>query len=236
MATIAPFRAVRPRSELAAQVASPPYDVVSLEEARDLAKGNPISFLRVSRAELELTGEVDPYSPAVYERGADNLKNLIKNGILFQEEQPLLCVYQQRWKTHTQTGLVALASIDEYDRGSIKRHELTRPVKETDRVRVIETHESQSGPVLLFFQRHEKIDRWFDSITAASPDSKFVADDEVEHTVWSIRDPSQIHQIVEDFREIEALYIADGHHRCAAASRVRALKGKASSLDSKQPH
>jgi len=223
MATITPFRAVRPRPELASQVAAPPYDVVSLKEARDMAKGNPYSFLRVSRAELELTAEIDPYSPAVYEKGAENLRNLIKDEILIQEDHPLLGVYRQRWGTHEQTGLVALASIDEYDRGIIKRHELTRPVKETDRVRIIKTHESQSGPVLLFFHRKEKFDRWLERVTSTFPDSKFVADDKVEHTVWSVRDPSQIHQLVEDFAEVETLYIADGHHRCAAAGRVRAM-------------
>jgi uncharacterized protein (DUF1015 family) len=194
-----------------------------LEEARDRAKGNPYSFLRVSRAELELQGEIDPYSPTVYEKGAENLRNLLKDGILLQEEKPLLGVYRQRWGTHVQTGLVALASIEEYDRGIIKRHELTRPVKETDRVNIIETHESQSGPVLLFFNRKAKFDGWLEWVTSTSPDFNFVADDEVEHTVWSVRDSSQIKKLVEDFREVEALYIADGHHRCAAASRVRAM-------------
>lgn len=225
MALITPFRAVRPRPELAAQVAAPPYDVVSLEEAQDIAKGNPYSFLRVSRAELELAAESDPYSSTVYEKGAQNLRSFIKDGILIQEEHPLLGVYRQRWRGHEQTGFVALASIDEYDRGIIKRHELTRPVKETDRVRVIQTHESQSGPVLLFFPKMAKFDECLRRVTAASPDFSFFADDEVEHTVWSVRNRSQIHQIVEDFREVEALYIADGHHRCAAASRVRAMTG-----------
>jgi uncharacterized protein (DUF1015 family) len=188
-----------------------------------MAKGNPYTFLRVSRAELEVTAEIDPYSTAVYERGADNLRHLIKDGILFQEDHPFLGVYRQRWGTHEQTGLVALASIDEYDRGIIKRHELTRPVKETDRVRIIETHESQSGPVLLFFHRKAKFESWLEWVTSTSPDYNFVADDKVEHSVWSVRDPSQIKKLVEEFQEVEALYIADGHHRCAAASRVRAM-------------
>ena len=229
MATITPFRAVRPKPELAAQVAAPPYDVLSLEEARDMAKGNPYSFLRVSRAELELPGDIDSYSSEVYERGAENLRHLIKDGILFQEAHPLLGVYRQRWGTHEQTGLVALASIDEYDRGIIKRHELTRPVKETDRVRIIETHESQSGPVLLFFNRKAKFDRWLEGVTSTPPDINFIADDQVEHTVWSVREPSIIQTLVEDFREVESLYIADGHHRCAAASRVRGLRTHPSS-------
>lgn len=222
MATIAPFRAVRPKPEWAAQVAAPPYDVVSLEEARQLADGNPYSFLRISRAELELNGTIDPYSSEVYERGATNLKGLIRDGILIQETEPLLGIYRQRWGSHEQTGLVALASIDEYDRGIIKKHELTRPAKENDRVRLIETHESQSGPVLLFFRRTPTFARWLEEMTAMPPDIRFTADDGVEHTVWSVQDPLAIRRVVEDFQAIDTLYIADGHHRSAAASRVQA--------------
>ncbi|HIN33368.1 MAG TPA: DUF1015 domain-containing protein, partial [Nitrospirales bacterium] len=191
------------------------------EEARNLAEDNPHSFLRVSRAELELTGEVDPYSDSVYKRGADNLRKLISDDVLAQEEQPLFGVYRQRWGSYQQTGLVALASVDEYNRGIIKKHELTRPVKEADRVRIIETHESQSGPVLLFFRRPEPFNRWLEKVTSTPPDSQFVADDDVEHTVWSVRDQAAIRRIVEDFQAIETMYIADGHHRSAAASRVR---------------
>ena len=224
MAIISPFRAVRPRPELASQVAAPPYDVVSLEEARTLAEGNPYSFLRISRAELELSEGGDPYSTAVYERGAANLRNLLQKGILEREQQPLLGVYRQKWGPHEQTGLVALASVDEYDRGIIKKHEYTRPVKEADRVSLIEAHESQSGPVLLFFRQKENIDRWFNEVTSTKPDVHFIADDKVEHTVWSVRDASAIQQVVKDFQGIESLYIADGHHRSAAASRVRAAR------------
>lgn len=222
MATIAPFRAVRPSSELADKVSAPPYDVVSLQEARTIADGNPHCFLRVSRAELELADDVDPYSNEVYQRGAENLRTLITKEILAQEPHPLLGVYRQKWGTHEQTGIVALASVDEYDRGIIKKHEYTRPVKENDRVQLITTHESQSGPVLLFFRNTENVTRWLNSVTRTTPDVHFVADDKVEHTVWSVRDQSLIQQVVEDFQNIESLYIADGHHRSAAASRVKA--------------
>jgi uncharacterized protein (DUF1015 family) len=235
MATILPFRAVRPRPELASQVAAPPYDVVSLKEARQLAEGNPYSFLRISRAELELPDGVDPYSTAVYERGAANLKNLIQQGILEQEKQPLLGVYCQKWGAHEQTGLVALASVDEYDRGIIKKHEHTRPVKEADRVSLIEAHESQSGPVLLFCRRTGSFERWLKGITGTKPDVHFVADDKVEHTVWSVRDESIVRQIVEDFRDIQSLYIADGHHRSAAASRVRAARHNLGKANAREP-
>jgi uncharacterized protein (DUF1015 family) len=232
MAIIAPFRAVRPKPELASQVAAPPYDVVSLKEARDLAEENPHCFLRIGRAELEFDDGVDPYCAEVYQKGADNLRKLINDGVLFQEPQPLFGVYRQKWGLHEQTGLVALASVDEYDRGIIKKHEHTRPVKEADRVRIIETHESQSGPVLLFFRQTAKIDQWLKEVTSTKPDVYFVAGDDVEHTVWSVREDSAIQQVIKDFQDLPSLYIADGHHRSAAASRVRATRGHASALPS----
>jgi len=228
MVTIAPFRAVRPRPELASQVAAPPYDVVSLQEARDLAEGNPNCFLRVGRAELELAIGVDPYSAEVYQRGANNLRRLINDGVLIQESKPVFGVYRQKMGKHEQTGIVALASVDEYDRGLIKKHEHTRPVKETDRVQVIETHESQSGPVLLFFNQTANIDQWLQRVTSTKPDVCFVADDKIEHTIWSVQDEAVIQEIIKDFQQIPALYIADGHHRSAAASRVRASRGRSS--------
>ena len=226
MATVTPFRALRPKQELAAQVAAPPYDVVSLSEARKIAEGNPYCFLRIGRAELELADDVDPYSDAVYAHGAANLQNFICKGILVQEDMPLFGVYRQRWNDQEQTGLVALASVDEYDRGLIKKHELTRPVKENDRVRIIETHDSQSGPVLLFFHRTAQFRDWLKDVTVRDPDVQFMAEDGVEHTVWSLRDPAAIQQIVKVFQSVDALYIADGHHRSAAASRVRAARAK----------
>ncbi len=232
MATIAPFRAVRPKPELAAQVAAPPYDVVSLKEARKIAEGNPHCFLRIGRAELELNDGTDPYAPEVYQRGADNLQRFIQQGVLSQEAQPLLGVYRQKWGQHEQTGIVALASVDEYDRGIIKKHEFTRPVKENDRVRLIEAHESQSGPVLLFYRNSAQVDRLLGRVTSTTPDVHFIADDKVEHTVWSVRDELTIQQVVTAFQAIPSLYIADGHHRSAAASRVRAAKGKAGALSS----
>ena len=161
-------------------MAAPPYDVVSLDEARKIAEGNPHCFLRVGRAELELADGVDPYSTEVYERGAANLQGLVRDGVMVQEPQPVFGVYRQRWGTHEQTGLVALASVDEYDRGIIKKHELTRPVKENDRVRIIESHESQSGPVLMFFRRTSTFEGWLKDVTATTPDSQFTAEDGVE--------------------------------------------------------
>lgn len=234
MATIMPFHAARPKPEYAVQVAAPPYDVVSLDEARHIAQGNSYCFLRVGRAELELADGVDPYSTEVYEKGAANLQKFLEDGILVREASPMFGVYRQRWGTHEQTGLVALASVDEYDRGLIKKHELTRPVKETDRVRVIETHDSQSGPVLLFFRRSTQFDSWLADVTATEPDAQFTANDGVEHTVWSLRNDTAIETIVEHFKNVDALYIADGHHRSAAASRVRAARAGNSGQSSRQ--
>lgn len=226
MAIVKPFRALRANLEFAAQVAAPPYDVVSLKEARQIAEGNPHCFLRVGRAELELPDGVDTYSDEVYAHGAANLQRLIKDGLLVQEAQPLFGVYCQRWGNHKQTGLVALASVDEYDRGIIKKHELTRPMKENDRVRIIETHESQSGPVLLFFRRTARFQNWLQDIINTGPDMQFIAEDGVEHTVWSMRDSDLIQQTMSDLQAVEVLYIADGHHRSAAASRVRAARSQ----------
>ncbi len=226
MAMVLPFRALRPKPEFASRVAAPPYDVVPLDDARQIAQGNPYCFLRVGRAELELADGVDPYSDEVYAHGAANLQGLVTNGVMTKEPHPVFGVYRQRWGRHEQTGLVALASVDEYNRGRIKKHELTRPVKENDRVRIIEAHESQSGPVLLFFRRTAKFHDWLNSITATTPDSRFTAEDGVEHTVWSVRDQTAIQRLIDDFQDVDALYIADGHHRSAAASRVHALRAK----------
>ncbi|MYD30556.1 MAG: DUF1015 domain-containing protein [Nitrospira sp. SB0677_bin_15] len=234
MATIMPFRAVRPKPEHAAQVAAPPYDVVSLDTARDVADGNPYCFLRVGRAELELADGVDPYSTAVYKRGAANLQKFLDDNILAREPHPMFGVYRQHWGTHEQTGLVALASIDEYDQGLIKKHELTRPVKEKDRVQVIETHNSQSGPVLLFFRRSSQFGSWLTDVTNTQPDCRFTADDGVEHTVWSLRDDAAIETMIEKFKNVDALYIADGHHRSAAASRVQAARADNSGQPSQE--
>ena len=224
MATVKPFRALRPHPEVAPQVAAPPYDVVSLDEARQIAEGKPHCFLRVGRAELELDDGVDPYSDEVYAHGAANLQGLIQAGILVQEADSLFGVYRQRRGEHEQTGLVTLASVDDYDHGIIKKHELTRPVKENDRVRIIEAHDSQSGPVLLFFRRPPQFEGWLSHVTVSAQDLQFIAEDGVEHTVWSLRDQAAIQKIIDDFHEIDALYIADGHHRSAAASRVRAAR------------
>jgi uncharacterized protein (DUF1015 family) len=224
VSNIYPFRALRPKHELSAEVAAPPYDVVSVAEARAIAEGNPNCFLRVGRAELELEDGVDPYSEKVYALGAANLAKLVERGVLYREEKPVFGVYRQQMGDHVQTGLVALASVDDYDSGVILKHELTRPQKENDRVRVIETHQSQSGPVFLTYRANDDLGAWFERATAGAPDADFTADDGIRHTVWTVRDAQMIEQVVGKFEAIPRLYIADGHHRSAAASRVRSKR------------
>ena len=205
---------------MATTVASPPYDVVSRQEAREITEGNPHSFLRIGRADLELPDSVDPYSDEVYELGARNLASMIDSGVMIREEQPMLGVYRQKMGDHTQTGLVALASVDEYLEGSIKKHELTKPDKEADRARLIETHNSQSGPVFLTYRQTEPLKAWFATVTSAPPEVDFTAPDGIGHTVWAVRDLELLQNAQDLFAGVPALYIADGHHRSAAASRV----------------
>ncbi len=237
MVTIYPFKALRPKPENAEAVAAPPYDVVSRNEARDIADGNPHCFLRVGRAELDLAESVDPYSDEVYRHGARQLQQFIDQGVMSRESQPVLGVYRQKMGTHIQTGLVALSSVQEYDEGVIKKHEFTRPEKEEDRVRLILTHDSQSGPVFLTYRSSERLDAWIDGVTAEAPEVDFVAEDGVGHTVWVVRDSKTIEEAVRAFGDIPELYIADGHHRSAAASRVsKLLTSRGDEGAGRQPH
>ncbi|MCA9563399.1 MAG: DUF1015 domain-containing protein [Myxococcales bacterium] len=224
MVTIRPFRALHPTRELASAVASPPYDVVSTAEARVIAESNPHCFLRVGRAELELPDDVDAYSDQVYRHGAENLQKFMRDGVLVREPEPVLGVYQLQMGENVQTGLVCLSSVDDYDTGIVKKHELTRPAKEDDRTRLIEAHNSQSGPVFLTFRNSDRIRNWFEAATGPEPWASFTAADGIRHTLWIVRDPVQIEEAVSAFGDLPATYIADGHHRSAAASRVCAAR------------
>ncbi|WP_242394216.1 DUF1015 domain-containing protein [Anaeromyxobacter oryzisoli] len=223
MATLSPFRALRPPATLAAQVASPPYDVVSTKEARALAAGNADSFLRVSRPEIDLPEGTDEHSAAVYAKGAENLADLVRRGVLRQDPEPRLYVYAQRMGEHRQTGLVACASVDEYDRDVIKKHEKTRADKEDDRVRHIDTLSAHDEPVFLTYRAVADIDRAVEEVKRAAPEYDLVTPDGVGHQLWVV--PPAIGARIEAlFRAVPALYVADGHHRSAAASRVHARR------------
>src|SRR2546429_4987996 len=220
MATIKPFAALRPRPDLAGKICELPYDVMSSEEARGIAAGNPLSFLRVSKPEIELPPGTDIYAPEVYAKGKENFQRLIADGALRPEAQPCFYLYRQVMGKHDQVGLVAVASCAEYLKGVIKKHELTRPDKEDDRVRHIETLNSQTGPVFLTYRAVPTLDALVTKTVAGKPDIDFTAKDGVRHASWTIRDTATTQRIEQEFGPIPALYIADGHHRCAAAARV----------------
>jgi uncharacterized protein (DUF1015 family) len=220
MATIKPFAALRPKPELAGRICELPYDVMSSDEARRMAAGNPRSFLRVSKPEIDLPPGTDLYSPKVYAKGRENFQKLIHDGALRQDAKPSFYLYRQIMGKHSQTGLVAVASCEEYLKGIIKKHELTRPDKEDDRVRHIETLNAQTGPVFLTYRASERIDSFVTKKIEAMPDVDFTASDGVRHTSWTLGDEADCRLIENEFAGIPYLYIADGHHRCAAAARV----------------
>lgn len=220
MATIQPFSALRPQPDLAAQICELPYDVMSSAEAREMAQGNPLSFLHVSKPEIDLPPDTDIYAPAVYAKGAENFAKLIAQGALRQDIQPCFYLYRQIMGGHVQTGLVAAASCQEYLDGIIKKHEFTRPDKEDDRVRHIEALNSQTGPVFLTYRAEAAFDAFVAQRTAATPASDFTGKDGVRHTAWVINDAKGLALVAKSFSQIPFLYIADGHHRSAAAGRV----------------
>jgi uncharacterized protein (DUF1015 family) len=224
MTLIRPFTGLRPADARAAEVVAPPYDVLSSEEARVRAAGRPWSFLHISRPEIDLPEGTDPYSAEVYARAAENLQHMLAEGILERDPAPYYYVYRMVMGEHCQTGLVAVASVADYDSNRIRRHEFTRPDKEDDRVRQIEALNAQTGPVLLAYRSQAYVDAMLKDLTRVAPDVDLVADDGIAHSLWVIRDPEQIEQITAAFDAMEALYIADGHHRSAAASRVAASR------------
>ncbi|MFN7141411.1 MAG: DUF1015 domain-containing protein, partial [Limisphaerales bacterium] len=220
MATIKPFPALRPKPELAAKICELPYDVMSSEEARKIAKDNPLSFLHVSKPEIDLPAGTDLYSAEVYAKGKENFERLIQQGALSQDNKPCFYFYRQIMGQHTQIGLVAAASCEDYLNDIIKKHEFTRPDKEDDRVRHIETLNSQTGPVFLTYRAVPALDELARKKTSGTPDVDLTAPDGVRHTAWVVSEPELIAQIEAEFQKIAYLYIADGHHRSAAAARV----------------
>ena len=223
MATVRPFRAHRPPPAIAGRVASPPYDVVSTAEARALAAGNPDSFLRVSRPEIDLPEGTDEHSDPVYARGRENLEDLVRRGVLRQDPEARFYVYAQRMGNHRQTGLVACVSVDEYDRDVIKKHEKTRADKEDDRVRHIDTLSAHDEPVFLTYRASSAIDAAIAEVTRSAPEYDLRTPDLVEHRLWVVP-PAVAGRVEALFREVPVLYVADGHHRSAAASRVHAAR------------
>jgi uncharacterized protein (DUF1015 family) len=232
MATVKPFAALRPKPELAKEICELPYDVMSSAEAKEIASGRPQSFLHVSKPEIDLPEGTNLYDDAVYAKGRENFERLIAQGALRQDKEPSFYLYRQVMGTHSQIGLVAVASCQEYLDGIVKKHELTRPDKENDRVRHIDALNSQTGPVFLTYRAVKELDDLFARYTSTTPEIDFTAPDGVRHSSWTISAPGDVAFIRNAFANIPALYIADGHHRSAAAARVfQARKGTGNSAD-----
>jgi len=219
VATLRPFRALRPTPADAAAIAAVPYDVVNTDEARALAEGNPLSFLRVSRAELELPGGTDPYSSAVYDRAVANFRKLREHSLVLEDE-PSVYFYRLRMGQHEQTGLAGCWTLEEYDRNVIKKHEKTRRDKEDDRTRHMIALGAQTGPVFLTYRASDAVDSAARRVTAGSPLIDIEAVDGVRHTLWKVGGGDR-DALVSAFGKVPALYIADGHHRAASAARAR---------------
>jgi uncharacterized protein (DUF1015 family) len=227
MATLHPFRAVRPDADRVEDIASVPYDVVSVEEARDRAEGNPSSFLHVIRPEIDLPAGTDEHDDAVYDQGAKNLRAFVDADYTTQEKAPALYVYRLVMDGRAQTGIFGCVAVDDYDDGTIVKHEKTRPAKEDDRTRHILAQRAHAEPVMLTFRDVDAVNERIEAAQEADPLYDFTADDGVRHTVWRLDAPDAL---VDAFRNIDHLYVADGHHRCKAASRAAAkLRGHAGS-------
>ena len=224
MATLRPFKGFRPAPESAAQVASRPYDVLSSDEARSEAAGNSLSFLHVGKPEIDLPPDISPYDKSVYEKGSENLRKLIKRGIFKQDPSPCFYLYAQTQGVHTQYGIVGCASVDEYLNNTIKKHELTRQDKEDDRTQHILATNAHTGPVFLTYRAQPAVDEIVNAVRAGQPTIHFTADDGVHHRLWVIDDRRIIHSVSSAFTHIQSLYIADGHHRCAAAARAARVR------------
>jgi uncharacterized protein (DUF1015 family) len=223
---IKPFRALRPAPARAAEVVAPPYDVLSSAEARDRANGRPWSFLHVSKAEIDLDPAIDPYDGAVYPKAAENLRRMIEAGVLVRDLKPCYYAYRLTWRDRVETGFAAVASIAAYAENRIRKHELTTPAKEDDRVRQIEAVDAQTGPIMLAYPEAPGIDALLARAASERPAVDVTADDGVRHQLWVIGDEATIAAFTHAVDALPALYIADGHHRAAAALRVAEARGR----------
>ncbi|MHC5039177.1 MAG: DUF1015 domain-containing protein, partial [Planctomycetota bacterium] len=225
MVTVRSFRALRPASaELAAKIASPPYDVIDSDEARQLAQGNEFSFLHVVKPEIDLPLEMDLYADEVYAMGRKNLDRFREKGWLVQDEKPAYYVYRLTWRGRNQTGIIGCASSDDYEAGLIKKHELTRPAKEDDRTRHVDEQNANCGPVFLTYRAEETLGGIASGVTQGAPEFDFTAPDGVRHELWVVDAEETVESIRRAFEKIPATYVADGHHRTASGARVTKLR------------
>lgn len=226
MAIIKTFKAYRPARGSEERIAALPYDVYNSREAREVVEKNPASFLGIDRAETQFPDGMSPYEDCVYEKASSMLHTSMEDGTFVQEQAPCYYIYAQTWQGRMQIGIVACASIDDYEAGVIKKHENTRADKELDRIRHISTCQAQTGPIFLAYRNNEQIDSIVEKVTASAPDCDFISDGEVRNQVWTIRDGEDISAISRAFAGIDDIYIADGHHRCASAVKVGLQKRK----------
>ncbi len=220
MALIKPFSAYRPERSIASQVAALPYDVYNRAEAKEVVADNPLSFLRIDRAETAFDDTVDTYAPCVYEKAKELLDKMIEDGQYIQDDRSMYYIYELTMDGRKQTGIVACASIDDYENGIIKKHENTRADKEIDRITHVDTCNAQTGPIFLAYRAHETIDSIVDRIKNNQPEYSFVSDDGISHQVWLIDSEKDVEAIESCFRNLSQIYIADGHHRAASAVKV----------------
>ena len=220
MASVLPFKAVRPQAKYAARVAALPYDVMTREEGIKAVAGKPLSFMHVEKSEIDVPDGTLPDASVIYETARSNFSKLMKEGILFQDPSPCYYVYRQQMGQQVQTGIVAVMSAVEYDQGKIKKHELTRKDKEEDRIRHVDHVNAQTGPVFISYMARPRVNAIVEKVVAGPPEYDFTAEDGVIHTAWVVADDGLISELKEEFARVDALYIADGHHRAAAGAAV----------------
>jgi len=221
MATVRPFAALRPAPDLADKIAALPYDVMNTAEAREMVKGNPHSFLHIDRAEIDLAEDINPYDPAVYAKARENLDRMINDGEFIEDGKPCLYIYRLIRNGAAQIGIGATVSVDEYENGTIKKHELTRAEKEQDRINHVDITDAQTGPIFLTYRHKDEINAVVNGVMESKkPVYDFVAEDGISHTVWVIYEDETIEKLTKLFATVPNLYIADGHHRNASAAKV----------------
>jgi uncharacterized protein (DUF1015 family) len=229
---ILPFKALRPHNQYVKAVASCPYDVVDIEEARSIVRNNPLNFLHVEKSEIDMPPHADVYGNEVYEIAKVNLQNMIQKGILFQDETPCFYIYRQKMDNHEQYGIVAKVSVAEYESGRIKKHELTRKDKEIDRIKHVSVVNAHTGLVFLTYKASMSIDSLVEKKIVGKPEYDFTTEDGISHTVWVLSDGKDIEYLRDAFAKVDDLYIADGHHRAAAAAAVGKLRKEENLSDS----
>lgn len=220
MPVFRPFKAFRPATGKAADIAALPYDVMNSEEARKMVEGKPLSFLRVGKPEVTLESGIDVYSETVYNRAKENLQKLIDDGNLVKDDEDYIYLYAQTMDGRTQYGLVGCAAVEDYLNNKIKKHEFTRPVKEEDRCNHVRYTNAQTGPIFLTYRDIDEVNQWLESIKNSTPDNDHIAEDGIRHTSWVIKDKSLINKLQSRMAEVDSFYVADGHHRSAAAAIV----------------